>query len=116
MAKATSSTDDVASLKPGIGELTQELAQARAELDEGHLREAATAELLKVISRTKFELQPVLDTVGENAARLCDANNAVIYRLQGTRWPHMGSSRVRSLTHVMAPRCYNLEPSLWDRP
>jgi hypothetical protein len=47
-----------------------------AEGANGHLR--GTALYLEITP----EIQPVLDAVGKNAARLCDANNAVIFRLE----------------------------------
>jgi len=63
--------------------LFKELQARNTDLTDALARETATSEILRVISRSPTEIQPVLDSVAENAARLCAAYDAVIFRLDG---------------------------------
>jgi len=69
-----------ADLEQQLKACKREIAHARKHLVEAMKQQTATSEMLRIISNSP--IQSVLDAVAENAARLCDSDNAEIFRLE----------------------------------
>jgi signal transduction histidine kinase len=80
--------------------LFEEVQARTRELTEALEQKTATSEVLGVISRSKFDLQPVFDTMAENAVKLCQAERAFIFRFDGNL--------------LRAVASYNVGPELRD--
>jgi signal transduction histidine kinase len=77
-----------------------ENARLLNELRQSLEQQTATSEVLGVISRSRFELQPVLQSVVDTAARLCRAKTSGIFRLEG------GAYRLAAVSGLFDPPAY----------
>src|SRR5262245_1255062 len=75
--------ESYASLERKVEERTRELAEANAELKAALERQTATSEILAVISSSRTDVQPVLDTIAAKAQDLCQGQTGGVYRFDG---------------------------------
>src|SRR5215510_441667 len=84
--KSSPRTTELSQLKREVQRLTEQLESRDRE-------QIATSEVLRVIASSSTDLQSVLDVVAENAARLCEANDASISLIDGNTLQRLGSAK-----------------------
>ena len=94
-----------------IAELRQQLDARNRQLTEALEQQTATSEILRVIASSPMDLQSVLDVVAENAARLCEANNATIARIDGNTLQRLGSAKYGSMPASPPPSLHRGNPT-----
>jgi two-component system NtrC family sensor kinase len=103
--------DSLTELELFVAELEQRLRVSAGERDEAIARQTATADVLKVISRSAFDLQAVFDTLTASAVDLCGAfsgsicvRDGDVYRYRGNAGPGVSEAASRYLAeHPAAP-------------
>ena len=86
-------------------------AQFSQQLKEAREQQAATADVLRVISRSPADAQPVFDMIAESAARLCDGQFCFVYRFDGQLLHFVAHHSLTPEVLEMNRRAYPAPPS-----
>ena len=86
-----------------------DVARLKRELTEALERQKATNDILNAINTSTIELQPILDTIVKTASRLCEAEFALIYKLQDGKY-HLAATNNTATAFVKYASKHPLSP------
>jgi len=89
----------------------EQISALTRELQEAHEQQVATADVLKVISRSPTDVQPVFDMIAESAARLCEGQFCFVYRFDGQLLHFVAHHSLTPEVLEMNRRAYPAPPS-----
>src|SRR5262245_12327788 len=95
-----------ASVRVSTTHVQEQLDHALRERDEALEQVSATSEILKIISKSPGELEPVFGAMLENATRICDAKFATLYLRDGGTWHAVATTRDAPAGYVEARKHY----------
>jgi PAS domain S-box-containing protein len=100
-----------------VGAITDvtDLKQKEAQLQEALEQQTATVDALRIISRSNFALQTVLDTLVESATRLCGADHAWLFQREGENFRWRASFGHATDIHERIKEFFKTRPVLADR-
>ena len=90
-------------------DLRKQNTTLKRDLTEALERQRATSDILNAISQSRFELQPVLDTIVRTASRLCDAEFAVIFKRIGDEY-HLAATNNATTDFVKYATTHPIRP------
>jgi len=94
-----------------FADLREQLDDRTRELNEAREQQIATADVLKVISRSPTDIQPVFDMIAESARRLCDGQFCFVYRFDGQLLHFVAHHSLTPEVFEMNRRAYPAPPS-----
>jgi two-component system, NtrC family, sensor kinase len=109
--EASTASVSTTGVQEQVAALTRELTEAREQLTEALEYQTATGEVLKVISRSPTDVQPVFDMIAESAARLCEGQFCFVYRFDGQLLHFVAHHSLTPEVLEMNRRAYPAPPS-----
>src|SRR6516162_1222887 len=101
-----SATESVDPCGSSVAGQETEVARLTRELNEARQQQIATADVLKVISRSSTDVQPVFDMIAESARRLCDGQFCFVYRFDGQLLHFVAH-------HSLTPEVFEMNRRAW---
>jgi two-component system, NtrC family, sensor kinase len=94
-----------------LQEKNRAVTEAHAQVTEALDQQTATSEILRVISGSLTDVQPVFNAILESAVRLCDATVAGVYRLDGERLEQVAVHNTTPAGRRVAEELFGRAPS-----